>query len=459
MGGGAGGGWTAAARIARLLALLALSMLASCSSAPDVGLARDCRLFIPILNPTDAQIDVARTEAWGADGRGISIRYTVRTQGAAPRQRLIACRFDDSGEGERRQPIAIATEAGPVGDIRMYFLRRYWLTARTLTSDPAPLADVEDLLQLPAPVAATLQQVLSGLPAIAIYALLAASYALIYGLIGRINLAFGELAMLGGYGAVLGFSLTAAGASTTGAVALGVAIAALAGLATAAVYSAAAALWVFRPLMGASLNHLLVATLGLALAMEEFVRLAQGNGMHWLPPFFNQPMALARAGTFIVTVTAIGIAVIVAAAAAVLATLYVMKASRFGRAWRAFADDPLAAAMFGVSPAGILTATFLLAGVLSGLGGVVMALFYGGVGYSGGLALGLKALFAAIIGGIGSVPGAIFGGLVLGALEAAWSLAFRIEYRDAFLFCLLAIVIVLRPNGLFGWGQVPEKRV
>ena len=127
-----------------------------------------------------------------------------------------------------------------------------------------------------------------------------------------------------------------------------------------------------------------------------------------------------------------------------------MAATRFGREWRAYADDPLGAQMFGVDPSAIFARTFALACGFAGLAGYVMTMFYGAVGYGEATTLGLKALVAAILGGIGSIPGAFLGGLLIGVFEAIWSAAFPIDYRDVAVYALLAIVLALRPGGILG---------
>jgi branched-subunit amino acid ABC-type transport system permease component len=143
---------------------------------------------------------------------------------------------------------------------------------------------------------------------------------------------------------------------------------------------------------------------------------------------------------------------------AALALLALMRWSRFGRAWRACADDALAAELFGVDRGRVLLATFALAATLSGLAGYVMTVYYGTVGYAGGIVLGLKALLAAVAGGIGSVPGAFLGGLLLGCTEAVWSALFPIEFRELAIFTLLVVLLVVRPNGLFGFAEALPRR-
>jgi branched-chain amino acid transport system permease protein len=206
-------------------------------------------------------------------------------------------------------------------------------------------------------------------------------------------------------------------------------------------------------------QHVLVASVGLALFMQEYMRLAQGTGNRWISPLFNRPFALAHADTFVVTMTPMALVTSLISLAAAALTIVVMRTTRFGRAWRATADDDLAAAMMGVDPRRLVIVTFVFASLLAGLAGFVMVIFYGGVGYAGGTVLGLKALLAAVIGGIASVPGAVLGALFLGLAEVLWSAAFSIDSRDTFIFAALVILLVVRPLGFFGvQSDAPRHR-
>ena len=119
---------------------------------------------------------------------------------------------------------------------------------------------------------------------------------------------------------------------------------------------------------------------------------------------------------------------------------------------------PLAAELFGVDRGRVLLFTFALASALAGLAGYVMTVYYGTVGYAGGIVLGLKALLAAVAGGIGSVPGAFLGGLLLGCAEAGWSALLPIEFRDLAIFTGLVLLLVVRPSGLFGFAEPLPRR-
>jgi branched-subunit amino acid ABC-type transport system permease component len=151
--------------------------------------------------------------------------------------------------------------------------------------------------------------------------------------------------------------------------------------------------------------------------------------------------------------------VALAALAAAGALLWMFAQTHFGRQWRAFADDPHAAQLFGVAPARLLASTFVLAGLNAGLAGWIVAVYYGNVGFAMGTTLGLKALLAAIVGGIGKVEGAFAGGVLIGVIEAAWSAYFDIGSRDIVVFTLLIVLFVLRPGGLVGLAGPRPREV
>jgi branched-subunit amino acid ABC-type transport system permease component len=428
--------------------VLLLATLSACTG--DAARGRICRSIVPALSPRDSSIAIARTAAL-AGGEGVRVDYVLRRSegaGAARKEerRFLECRFAPAGEDPRRRDtlLAVRTQSGALSEVRLHLLQRFWLEREGASADPQPVALMSSAPEVPRKVAIPLQHLLFALPAIAIYALLAAAYSLIYGLVGRINLAFGELAAVGGYGAFLGFALIGGRAG----VAVGLSCALLFAFTTSIAYGSAAGRMVLEPLVRRSGQQALIGTMALAIVLQEFLRLAQGSKLLWLQPVFAAPVGLARAGDFIVTVTPVALATAAGCLLVGLALLLLMRKSRFGRAWRACADDPLAAALFGVDRDRVFLKTFLLASALAGLAGYAMTVYYGSVGYAGGIALGLKSLAAAIAGGIGSVPGALIGGALLGSAESLWSALFPIELRDLAIFLLLVLLIVVRPNGL-----------
>ncbi len=432
--------------IRAFLALLVAGLLAGCSPALETDQARLCRMALPALTPEGAAIHVLAEDP-DPDGRGLVVAFDAATPGQGSERHQVACRFREPGRPrESRDLVRLSLDGETLGEARLFALVRYWLaTPEGRAADPAPLGDASRAPSLPKPAAYALQMALDGLPLAAVYALLAAAYSLIYGLIGRINFAFGELAAAGGYGAAM-TALALAGLPPAPLLAAAFVMAS----AVALGWGFATARCVFIPLRLARGQQTLVATVGLAIFLQELLRIAQGDRTSWMAPVLNQPFALARAPdvvavanpmTFVASGVALGVA---------LALVVVFRWTRAGREWRAYADDPLAAEMLGVSPAAISARAFALSGALAGLAGAIMTAAFGAVGYALSATLTLKALAAAIVGGIGSLPGAFLGGLVIGAVEAGWSAVFPIDDRDIAVYALLIVFIALRPSGLLG---------
>ena len=432
--------------IRALVVLLAASLVAGCSTALETDQARLCRMALPALMPVGATIDIVG-QSPDPDGRGLAVGFTAATPGEEPERHLAACRFREPGRPrESRDLIAVTLDGEAIDEGRLFALIRYWLaTPEGRNADPAPLAGLRNAPVVSKSAAYALQMAIDGLPLAAVYALLAAAYSLVYGLIGRINFAFGELAAAGGYGAAMTAlalaglppaPLLAAAFGMAGVVALG--------------WGYASARCVFIPLRHARGQQTLVATVGLAIFLQELLRIAQGDRTSWMTPILNQPFALARSPEFVavaspMTFVASGVALGVA-----LALVVIFRWTRAGREWRAYAEDPLEAEMLGVSPTATIARALALAGALAGLAGAIMTAAFGAVGYALSATLTLKALAAAVVGGIGSLPGAFLGGLLIGAVEAGWSSVFPIDDRDIAVYALLVVFIALRPTGLMG---------
>jgi branched-chain amino acid transport system permease protein len=404
------------------------------------------------------------------------VRITYRTIGAgnaglnnsgfrSAGQRFIECRFGGSRlSASKLQLVGLETESGAFREAQMYLLNRFWMEG--------PESDIQRLPQAPGGAqgmiefgagtlglsfALALQYALAGLPQIAMLMLLSPAYALVYGLMGRINLAFGELVIVGGQGAVLGLVL--GGLVFDGSVLAMLVTSAVIALAVALAHADLLARHVLVPLSARSGQVVLVATIGAGLTLSEYVRLAQGQSSGVVAPLLNGPITLAQSGNFVVSMTEGAVLASALALVSCVALLIIMHRSPFGLAWRAVADDPLAASLMGVDSRALLVHTMAITGVLAGFSGFIMTMHYGGIGLSGGLALGLKALIAAILGGIGSVGGAIAGALLVGALEAAWSAFMPLEHRDAALYALLVLLLVFRPGGLLGYSDGSPRRV
>jgi branched-chain amino acid transport system permease protein len=433
-----------------------------CSSRIDAEQARICRTVIPALNPGQMGLVIGEASP-GHRPFSVRIRYSVASVAeggnAALRDRAVICLFRAGGVDQRKaELIGVATEEGPLSDGAFYFLRRFWLEDRLNPPvDPAPPPPPPTLTLSPA-AGYALQQFIVALPMAATYALMAASYALIHGLVGRIVLTFGEFAALGSLAGVVGVAATLSLAVTTPMTSL--LVAACFALFSAALHGFAAGRVAIGRLMGGGTGQqVLIGSVGLSLALSEYLRIAVGPQMRWLPPAFNEPIPLADAGGFIVTATRIGLGGALAGFVVAAGLVIWLRRSDYGRRWRALADDARAAALCGVDAVKVRDTAFILACSLAGVAGLIVTALYGGLGFAGGFTLGLKSLIAAILGGIGSVPGAMLGGLALAAFEAGWMSAFPIEHRDLAVFSLLAVILVLRPGGFFGEGRLAPREV
>lgn len=434
--------------------MLALTF-AGCAQLIDSDAARVCRTLLPVLDRQAETVSIVRSIATGGSStveQAVAIDYRTPGSGAS---RRVSCLFKAEQADDRRDPllgvaallISVVTDDGALGPLRLHILKQNWIArGGSSAADPAPYATLGAIPDVPRWFAAAVQHGLSALPIISVYALLAAAYALVYGLVGRINLAFGELTVLAGYGAFLGFTIFGG----HNALIMGLIGAVLFAAYTGLTQGAALGRWVLEPLAGRPGQHVLIATSGLSLFWAELMRLSQGSGHRWIGPVFNRPLALMRDGTYVVTVTPMALVLPIVAGVASIGLMVLMHRTPFGRRWRAFADDPKAAELLGTDPRRLVLSTMLAASASAALAGLLTTLYYGGVGFAGGQMTGLKALIAAVIGGIGSVPGAILGGIVLGLAETMWSAVFAIETRDPAIFALLCLLLAVRPEGILG---------
>ncbi|WP_243368409.1 branched-chain amino acid ABC transporter permease [Microvirga solisilvae] len=439
----------------RVIACLAgFCLLAACSWTIDADQARVCRSTLPALNP-GAVISVQRIQK-GPSAQSLHVHYTAQYPDRPPLDRDAICTFAAAGLAlNKADLIGLATEEGPISGASLYLLKQYYLqTPEGIAADPGSPA-AADVIELPSTLAYGLQQFLVSLPRMAIYALLSVAFSLVFGLSGRINLAFGELAAVGAAATVVGTSLVLV--SGINVPLLGI----LAGLAGAlfagAMHSAVGGYFTIARITTASSQPSLIATVGLSLALMEYLRLVQSPVTVWLPPIWSEALPFARSKDFLVSLTPISLVTTGLGLAAALGLLWLMKATGFGRSWRAYADDAKAAALMGVDGPRLLTKTLALAGAMAGLSGMLIVVQYGGLGFAGGFQYGLKALIGAIIGGIGSVPGALLGGFIIGLFETVWSAYLPIEARDVALYAALAIFLIYRPGGLLGF-QEPTPR-
>ncbi|SEB25981.1 branched-chain amino acid ABC transporter permease [Variovorax sp. YR216] len=285
-----------------------------------------------------------------------------------------------------------------------------------------------------------LQFLFSGLTVGAMYALAALGYALIYNASHIVNFAQGEFIMLG---AMTASALTEAGIGLPMAIALAIVVSVVAGMGMERL--------AIRPARGAPLVTLLIVTLGVALVIRGAVQVALGKGNHTLAAFSGDaPIRVGGATLVPQSLWVFGVTLLV-----VMALAWYFGRTVSGKAMLATSHNRLAAELVGVSTNRVLLASFALSGALGAIGGVITAPITF-TSYDAGVVLGLKGFAAAALGGIGSGPGAIAGGLALGVMEAMAAGYVSAAYKDAVAFVLILLVLMFMPRGLFG-ARVTER--
>ena len=428
--------------------LVLLLALTGCAKF-DIEQARLCERVIPGIEGTDARIEVGRSEADPSVAHGVIVHYRVTGPEGQAAERWLACRFGGGGfQRDRLKLTGVATDqAGELSDIQVYLLRQYWLGLYEFEAQAAagahrgPAGPMRDLMYW-------LQLGVSALTVGCLYGLLAIGYSLVYGIVGKINLAFGEIAMVGAYATFIG--VTGLSLFGFGSLPLALLLVLLVAAVVGGVHGLVTERLVFRPLRETPSQAPLIATIGLAILLQEYLRLTQGAADRWIQPVFSEAHTLASGGGFTVTISTSQLLILGFTSALYGGLWLLMTRSPFGRQARACADDVEMAAFCGINVERVIAQTFSLGAAYAGIAGFVVLLRYGGVRFYDGYLLGFKALTAAILGGIGSVPGAMLGGLLIGALETFWAGYLSIAYKDVAVFGLLAAILVWRPQGLLG---------
>jgi branched-chain amino acid transport system permease protein len=284
----------------------------------------------------------------------------------------------------------------------------------------------------------------SGLTRGSIYALIALGYTMVYGIIGLINFAHGEIYMIGAFTAFIVASvLSIYGFSSVTVFILTV----LAATVWAGVYGFTVERLAYRPLRTAPRLSPLISAIGMSIFLQNYVLLAQTPDFLAFPeliPVFELPEALTA-------VTGSTDLVILAITAAVMVALtWLIKFTRLGKAMRATAQDQTMALLLGIDINRVISATFVIGSALAALGGLLIASHVGQINISIGFIAGIKAFTAAVLGGIGSIPGAVLGSFILGLTEAFAAGYVSSDYEDVFAFSLLVLILIFRPAGILG---------
>lgn len=305
------------------------------------------------------------------------------------------------------------------------------------------------------------QQLINGLTLGSIYGLIAIGYTMVYGIIGMINFAHGDIFMIGSFIALI--VITALGLTvSTG---LGLTILALILVLVSAMVIASVFGWTierlaYRPLRGSFRLAPLITAIGISIVLQNYIQISQGARVKPLQPIITGGYTLmqesAEDGGFIVQISNMQILIIVTTV--ILMTIFSLMIAKtsLGRAQRACEQDRKMASLLGINVDRTISMTFVMGAALAAVAGLMFLLYYGVIDFFIGFVAGVKAFTAAVLGGIGSLPGAMLGGLLIGLIETFWSAYFSVEYKDVAAFSMLAIVLIFLPQGLLGKPEVEK---
>jgi branched-chain amino acid transport system permease protein len=299
------------------------------------------------------------------------------------------------------------------------------------------------------------QQLINGITLGSIYGLIAIGYTMVYGIIGMVNFAHGDVFMVSAFIALIAFLIltTWLGISS---VALALFLVLIAAMLFTSLVNWAIERVAYRPLRGSFRLAPLISAIGMSIFLSNFVQVTQGPRNKSIPPMVQGEFVLFNQNNFPVTLSYKQLIIWGVTAVLLAAFWYLVAKTALGRAQRACEQDQKMAALLGVDVDRTISMTFVIGATLAAVAGTMYLMYYGVVSFSDGFVPGVKAFTAAVLGGIGSLPGAVIGGLLIGLIETFWSAYFSIDYKDVAAFSVLAITLIFLPQGLFGRPDVEK---
>jgi branched-chain amino acid transport system permease protein len=300
-----------------------------------------------------------------------------------------------------------------------------------------------------------LQSMINGVTLGSIYGLIAIGYTMVFGIIGMVNFAHGDVFMLSAFVALILF-LVLTQLLGVANVAVAFVIVLVAAMAITSLWNWAIERVAYRPLRGSFRLAPLISAIGMSIFLSNMVQVIQGPRNKTIPPMFNQVIKVTEGGSYDVTLSYKQIIIILATTVLMGGFWYLVQKTPLGRAQRACEQDRRMAALLGIDVDRTISLTFVIGAALAAVAGVLYLSYYGVVSFADGFVPGVKAFTAAVLGGIGSLPGAVLGGLLIGLIEVLWSTYVSTDYKDVAAFSILAITLIFMPTGLLGRPEIEK---
>ena len=306
-----------------------------------------------------------------------------------------------------------------------------------------------------------LQQLINGVTLGSIYGLIAIGYTMVYGIIGMINFAHGDVFMIGSFVSLIVIvALGITGGTSFALLILALALVIVIAMVFAGIYNWTVERVAYRPLRGSFRLAPLISAIGMSITLQEYTRISQDARPKPLQPIVSGGFEVAKrvneAGTFVVSLSWIQIIIVVTTVILMIIFTLLITRTSLGRAQRACEQDTRMAALLGIDVDRTISLTFVMGAAMAAVAGLMFLLYYGVIDFYIGFLAGVKAFTAAVLGGIGSLPGAMLGGLVIGLIEVFWSAYFSVEYKDVAAFSMLALVLIFLPQGLLGKPEIEK---
>lgn len=297
------------------------------------------------------------------------------------------------------------------------------------------------------------QQVVNGLTLGAIYGLIAVGYTMVYGIIGMINFAHGDIYMVSAY--ISAITLAVISFFGIQSIPFALLTTLIITMVITGLYGWSIERTVYRPLRGTTRLAPLITAIGVSLVLQNYVQLAQGPNVQGVPTLIAGSLRLGSDTQFI-QIRYMSLIIIVVSILAMALLTWIIQHTSIGRQSRATQQDRKMATILGVNTGRVISLVFVIGSALAAIAGVLVTLNYGSFDFYVGFIIGIKAFSAAVLGGIGSLPGAMLGGLLLGVLESIFSGFVSSDYKDVFAFSVLVLVLIFKPSGLLGRPAVEK---